>query len=482
MNHKFYSYLLLIISVGMIVTACGAKETDQDVPQDLSAPEEGQEEDNLEEPVKNSIKTKFTAPPLGGNTYYVSVNGNNDNPGTRDQPWATLSFGAGKLNPGDTLVILGGKYVLSDFGEDIITPNSGNANAWVAVRGEEGNRPVIAGSNNLLTAIDLPGAHHVWIDNLEITSDNGAQFRDAIEGLSGDLNNIIFSNLYIHHIDEFGINIADIDNMKVIDTQIVYTGLGGLGGPVGQSGGWRNVLIKGGSLSYNGHYYQGKIGPSPFDRPDGFGIEPSDGPIEIADILVEHNLGDGLDSKARNTHIHDCVVANNFADNIKLWGSGSKVENCLIYGRGDGNAMSTPWSSIVIDTTDDNAVFEFNSNTVDSQADQSYLFGAQYDFNEHPITLTLKNNIFSSRGDNVPMTINSNVKLIAENNVFWFPNTNNVLEYNGVKQYTSADINELGKNNIYADPLFVKTGFGAEGDYHLQPDSTARNAGKVELR
>lgn len=71
----------------------------------------------------------------------------------------------------------------------------------------------------------------------------------------------------------------------------------------------------------------------PYDRPDGFGIEPSDGPVEIVRTVAEHNYGDGLDSKAANTSIRQCTVSNNSCDGIKLWGGGSVVENTLIYGR-----------------------------------------------------------------------------------------------------------------------------------------------------
>lgn len=530
---KFYSFLSLVILIGVVLSACEIQDnTNEDSandfevtvpelpepdkavqkvnspkksqppedffvpdgqPEEIQAPEEIPEELPAEVPVPEEIPevpgqapqapvtSQFTIPPLGGNTYYVSTSGNNANPGTMQQPWATLSYAVSQLHPGDTLIIRGGRYVLSDFGEDILRPGSGTANAWIAIKGEEGHRPILAGRNNLLTAIDLPDARYVWIDNLEITSDNGAQFRDGIEGMSGNLESIILSNLYIHHLDEFGINIADVNNLKILNSQVLYAGLSGVGGPEGQYGGWRNVLIKGSSLSYNGHYYQGKIGPSPFDRPDGFGIEPSDGPIEIADTIAEHNLGDGLDSKARNTYIHDCTVANNFADGIKLWGTGSKVENCLIYGRGDGNPASMPWASVVIDTTDDNANFEFNYNTLDSEAEESGVFAVQYDFNEHPITLTMKNNIFSSRGNRAPMIIKSNVDYTAEGNVFWFPNSDYIIE-NGDRQFTSANIGQLGSGNVYGNPLFVQTGFGVNGDYHLQSNSPAKNAGKVSLR
>lgn len=52
------------------------------------------------------------------------------------------------------------------------------------------------------------------------------------------------------------------------------------------------------------HYYQGGNGSGlPYDRLDGLGIEPSQGLILIKDTVVEHNYGDGLDSRAIHTVI-----------------------------------------------------------------------------------------------------------------------------------------------------------------------------------
>lgn len=54
----------------------------------------------------------------GGRTYYVSSAGNNTNPGTQDQPWATPGYGSRQLQAGDTLIILGGRYILSQYDID----------------------------------------------------------------------------------------------------------------------------------------------------------------------------------------------------------------------------------------------------------------------------------------------------------------------------------------------------------------------------
>lgn len=412
-----------------------------------------------------------------GKVYYVSPKGNNSNPGTLDKPWATPGYGSRQLKPGDTLIILGGRYILSQYDDDIIIPQeSGSPNAWITIKGEDGNRPVLAGKDNLLTAIDISGKSYIKIENLEITSNNGAPFRDGIEALEGLSSNIIIKNVYIHHIDEFGINIKDIDGLQIIDSQITHCGFGSIGGPSGDQGGWRNVKILRCNLSYSGHYYQGTSGPGPYDRPDGFGIETSSGPIEIAYTLAEHNRGDGLDSKAENTYIHHCIVANNSCDGIKLWGNNSKVENTLIYGRGDGDTSETPWSPIVISTETNNAKFEIINVTVDDVVGHNYIMHVQYDYPDIPINLILRNTIFRGVGENSPIFISSKTNLTAEHNLFYTPNSEFVLVW-GDKTYYANNIASLGTGNLYGDPLFVNPTFGTTGDYHLKTGSPAIDNG-----
>jgi hypothetical protein len=416
-----------------------------------------------------------------GKTYYVSPTGDNSNPGTKEKPWATPGYGSRQLKAGDTLIILGGKYILSQYDDDIIIPqNSGTPEKWITIKGEESNRPILAGRDNLLTAIDLSGRSYIKIENLEITSNNGEPFRDGIEALNGPISNIIIKNIYIHHIDEFGINISDVNGIQILDTKISYCGFGCVGGPEGQQGGWQNVLIDRCVLSYSGHYYQGEKGPGPYDRPDGFGIEPSKGPIEIANTLVEHNRGDGLDSKAENTYIHHCIVANNSCDGIKLWGNNSKIENTLIYGRGDGNTESTPWSAIVISTEKSNSSFFIINVTVDDEIGKNYLMYAQYDYPDIPINLTIINNIFSARGLDSPIFFGNSVKFKMEHNLFYMPkHPDRVIDYLD-KTYGSTEINKIGKGNIYGDPLFIQTAFGNIGDYHLKDKSPAIDNGILE--
>jgi hypothetical protein len=415
-----------------------------------------------------------TAPPPG-RVFYVSTDGSNSNPGTREQPWATPGYGSRQLAPGDTLIILGGRYSLSAYDEDIIMPGSGTPNAWITIRGESGNRPVLAGSDNLAAAIDISGKSYIRIENLEITSEHGEWFREGINATGGPLNHAIFKDLYIHHMDEFGIDIGDAEDLQILNCRITYCGFGSIGGPAGERGGWRHVIIRDCELSWSGHYYQGGDGPGPYDRPDGFGIEPSDGPIEIANTNSEHNRGDGLDSKAKNTYIHECVIANNSCDGLKLWGSGSRAVNCLVYGRGDGDPSPTPWSAIVI-AAENGGNFQLINITVDDSVGENYLMHVQYDYPNVPVKLTVRNAIFSGRGPNSPIFVGEATDLILEYCLFYMPRSGRVLEW-GSHSYDSSQVGNIGPGNRYGDPRFTSAGFGSDGNYHLLNGSPGIDAG-----
>jgi putative hemolysin/PKD repeat protein len=418
--------------------------------------------------------------------YYVAPDGDDANPGSYEAPWARPGYASRQLKPGDTLVILGGRYVLSQYDDDIITPPAGTADAWITIKGEEDSRPILAGRDNLLTAITLAGVSFVRLENLEITHDDQASgdaiyFRDGVEILWEEpASHIVLKDLYIHHIDEFGLNVRDVDDLKVIDCRIEYCGFGAMGGPEADAGGWRNVLIQGCDLSYSGHYYQGGDGSNrPYDRPDGFGVEPSGGPVEIVDTVAQHNYGDGLDSKVANTSIRRCIVANNSCDGIKLWGDNSKVENTLIYGRGDGDDQVTPWAAIVIDAAIPNCSFEIVNLTVDDTLGHNYIMYVCYDHPDVPINLLIRNTIFRAVGPSSSIFISGGTSLAADHNLFYLPNCDSVLTHGGTT-YTSANIGNLGEGNIYGDPLFVAPAWGTAGNYHLGQGSPATDAATTE--
>ncbi len=469
------NYLIVIVLCLLLSLACNLTGGSQPA-QPPTAPSQ----------TSSQPSSSSSVPSGSGQTFYVSSSGSDSNPGTREQPWASPGYASRQLRPGDTLVILGGRYTLREYDADILTPPSGSAEAWITITGEEGNRPILAGRDNLATAINLSGVQYVRIANLEITHDDTASgeaawFREGVEILGAPTAHIILQDLYIHHVDEFGMNIQDVEDLQILNCRIEYAGFGALGGPAGEHGGWRNVVIRGASLSWSGHYYQGGDGSNrPYDRPDGFGIEPSQGPILIEDTLAEHNYGDGLDSKAANTTIRNTIVANNSCDGVKLWGPNSRIENSLIYGRGDGDPEPSPWAAIVIAPEEQaNAQFEIVNVTVDDFLGHNYLMYVQYDYPDVPAQVTVRNTIFSSRGPEAPIFIAPASTVTIDHTLFFFPQNEFILTH-GDTTYTCGDIGSLGAGNLCGDPRFVRPAWGEPGDYHLQAGSPAVDGGTTE--
>ena len=71
-------------------------------------------------------------------TYYVSVSGDDGNPGSLDQPYATVNHALSTLKPGDTLFLRGGTYY-----EEVEATVSGTAGQGITIAGYDGEQAVI---------------------------------------------------------------------------------------------------------------------------------------------------------------------------------------------------------------------------------------------------------------------------------------------------------------------------------------------------
>jgi hypothetical protein len=407
-------------------------------------------------------------------TYYVSPSGDDGAPGSRARPWRSPGLASKRLHSGDTLVILRGRYVLRTFWDDMITPPSGTAAAPTRIVGEAGQRPVLAGSNDLFSAVDVSGTSYVTLENFEITADGGARFRGGIEAAGDPVDHLVLRDLSIHHIDEMALNIGDVRHLLVERCRFSHCGFGCIGGPEGRHGGNRNVTVRDCYLGYSGHYYRGGPGPGPYDRPDGFGIEPSAGPILIDDTVAEHNRGDGLDSKAAATTIRRCTVANNSCDGVKLW-AGGRVENTLIYGMGDGVGGASPWAGIVMGG-EPGATFTIVNVTVhDDPTRHAYPVYMQYGEPE-PMTVLIRNTVIANGHGEV--YLGDAVTARIDHCGFYRPGADVQVHANG-RDYTAAQLRAgaLGAGNLSAPPRFTRPAWGTRGDFRPRAGSPLIDAG-----
>jgi len=98
-----------------------------------------------DEPVSltDSASTMKEAAALAVNTYYLSPSGNDNNPGTIDQPWFTLQKAWTVLAAGDLLYLRRGKYTYTV--QPYLTGKSGTAGNLIKVWAYPGESPVITG-------------------------------------------------------------------------------------------------------------------------------------------------------------------------------------------------------------------------------------------------------------------------------------------------------------------------------------------------
>ncbi|NLJ50450.1 MAG: right-handed parallel beta-helix repeat-containing protein [Candidatus Atribacteria bacterium] len=412
-----------------------------------------------------------------GSTYYVSAEGDNNNSGNRESPWRTPGYASRQLQPGDTLIILGGEYQIDNQEENQIKPASGTPSAWVTIKGEVGNRPIIKGKNNCPALIDLSGRSNIRVENLEFTNDEGSVVQNAIRVVGGVVQNLICKDLYIHHIDGNGILMSDAYGVEIIQSKIEYCGKEAMVGKNFQGDGWNQVTIRDSQFSFSGHYLSSKKSNDEHTF-DGLRIGSSVGPIEITNSIFEQNLGNGLYTQAKVNRIIQCIFDNNNENGIVMGGQDGTVMNTLIYGVGGKSSKNSNGSGIIIDEiTEEDAKFKIVNVTIDTPPDnQGSPLKVGVSQKTEAGELLFKNNIVVCGAQ--PVNIGKNISLKASNTLIYRPDGKTVLRF-GEKEYSGQELKDLLfiEHFIAENPLFVAPSRGKNGGYYIQENSPARDAG-----
>jgi parallel beta-helix repeat protein len=102
-------------------------------------------------------------------TYYLAPNGNDNNPGTEAQPWRNLWTAAGKMKPGDTVLVKNGNYKHFEI------RTSGQPDAWITYRAYPGHNPRINGVD-VAQGILVKGVSYIEISGFNLQGSSGNQF------------------------------------------------------------------------------------------------------------------------------------------------------------------------------------------------------------------------------------------------------------------------------------------------------------------
>ncbi len=389
-------------------------------------------------------KTNSEKYPYEDMTFYVTKNGNDNNPGTLDLPWLTIQKAADNVSAGDTVYVREGIYA-----EKVKITRSGNEGNYITFSAFPGESVIIDASGKVGQwdgAVHVNGANYIKITGFTvINSDwNGIMISNYSDKTRPQ--NVIVMNCIVHDIQRSGLftNYADYityDGNTVYNTQIA-----------GKSGGGQqneniNIINTTNFEIKNNRIY----GTANYESID-VKMACSNGSIHHNDVTPNMSCGIYIDSQGypiSNIEIYDNIIRPNNGYGIRgialaVEVSGSlqhcKVYNNIIYGIGAAGIV--PGASYSAGKIDDLVVV--NNTVFNCGWGTSWGGGIRIEY-KGATNIILRNNIIYSNGGN-------GGDLMTNEN-------------------TTIDHNLIG-----IDPAFINSG---SGDFRLKEGSPAINTGSM---
>jgi hypothetical protein len=151
--------------------------------------------------------------------FYVAAEGNDDGPGTRERPWATINHAADVAEAGSRVIIRGGLYALRS---QVRPHHSGRPEAWIEFVGYPGERAVLDAAglqrpsptalNN--GAVQIEGVSFIRVANLTVINSHDAGFTIR------DSSNVDLINNSTRGTFSSGIAVWDTDHKRTTTKNI----------------------------------------------------------------------------------------------------------------------------------------------------------------------------------------------------------------------------------------------------------------------
>ncbi len=393
------------------------------------------------------------SPPI----YYVSTVGNDDNPGTMDQPWRTIQHAAETVAAGETVYIRGGVY-----NEQVFTANSGSINeGYIVFAAYPGETPVIdgtgvtTGNNGVLIAHSYMKLIGLEIRNWE---DNGIWMEGA--------HHTELTDCKVHDV-WYGIGAADGSHDFVLNRVEMYRfTLYGF-----------DASPSGGADCYSGTFNDcvAHTGRDPEQNVDGFALGHGTQHDFVFNRCKAYGVFDGFDISSRNTLLNRCSAYDCGNGGYKIWADNVTLINCLSYHNGETN-VELDWSGEAKTTTLRNCTF------VDCGTFNVWV--------ENPADCLHMYNCILAGGDNIGLAIEALASYQGDYNVFhndnadraivvWGPDREfplNMIAAGDWNTYSGQDLHSL----VCSDPssqLFEDMG---NWDFHLREGSIAIDEGTAD--
>lgn len=443
---------------------------------------------------ESEMKSKL--PPVSGIhcTLFVDADGDDNNPGSEAQPWASFQHAADAAKPGDTICFRGGTYAIT---EEIQISKSGTAEAEIIFAAYPDEQPVLDGggeAGDLLTIAG--GASHLRISGFVIrnfrvwgillTGDNQYIHMDHLE-IDGGETSIRFTYAESSEHPPLGGIVEYITLEDSIIHDSIYSAVDCTPGPCNHMT-VRRVEIYNTELSGEAHY-------------GADGLEFARGHhVLVEDCYVHNRGGDGIDlgSRDREGNMEGVIVRGNrvernFLNGIKVW-AGGRIEDNIIWGNGNSAIWSGTWNS-TIEIINNTVAYNMWDPYPLSERNWAVVVGYPEEIPKPLVKLTMFNNIFAFNADPqdggpTGVYLGPGVQLTEHHNVYFSsPGEEITAEFvtghdsgftrEEIADGTWASITGQGAGNLTIDPLF--TSGWPNVDLRLQPNSPAINLGAISF-
>lgn len=381
-------------------------------------------------------------------SFYVSVSGSDDNPGTKSLPWKTIQKAADTLKPGETVFIREGTY-----SEQVsLSYRDNSAGPFITFTNYPGELVVLDGSNIDIQYGDglilIKKTDYIRISGLRIQHSNGAGI------LVVGANNIVVENNRTFDTVKSGIGIWASNHVVVDGNEIALACNEHPGYPASEE----NLSIAAGS-SYveirNNHIHQAANIPDGFAGGEGINVKDGAHDVNIYNNVV--HLDERSDGKPSNRLAFGLDGWTNETYNISFF-------NNIAYNNETGFVVESEEGATVHD------IFIYNNIAYNNGT--GFLI-PNWKKNES----SLKKNVYFLNNtaylNKIGFYINSVMieNIVFRNNIIWESMTAIKIGANVPISQITSDHNLTDRDPKFIDPI--------SGDFHLQSSSPAIDNGSA---